>query len=441
MSSSNGNTSKTELALLRIFRRDISLVSRTGLNIKHFSSYPKAWDVFSTLNKDGIPATDSVLRANALSDDLINSIGFLPDKEVISRTVVEELSKKLKMSWAKRESIKVTAGLNSRLESGDIDINTYLSLLDSGIRRIKQQIYNSSLGINLKDSVNQANARIREAITITASKAKIEFPFPTLRRAMPSLRKGNLFTILTDPGIGKTAFLEDMSEYWASLGFNVVYFDNELPEDTREDRRIQRRAGVSQIDLDSPKMLTKDQLESISKASLAIKAWTGNIQYVYCVGWTIEEIIATAEILNDVRPWHNERPVDIVILDYLNRVPVNPEIGVKVSTVVNSYKTFLGKNGFVGGLAAQFDKASMNKGGNNRSLDNAIGTSVIAQVSNIGLVINREKDKDTGEYSLFGKLGLVKANAGKMTVVDVLFNESTMKFREINQNGASNGFL
>jgi len=134
------------------------------------------------------------------------------------------------------------------------------------------------------------------------------------------------------PGVGKTIALENIAEYNAQRGKNVVFYHYELSHQVMLDRRMSRHSGVDY------KELRKGYLGSeVQSATSRMSRWQYRMIYVHCPGWSAEKLVADL-----TRLW-GEGKADLGVIDYLQKMPLPDTKGFNeaslIGQVVETIKT------------------------------------------------------------------------------------------------------
>lgn len=253
-------------------------------------------------------------------------------------------------------------------------------------------------------------------------KPKLQFPWADLNNLMPYLDKGTLIGLAADPGVGKTSFLENCAEKWAKTGRRVGFFHFELSSQMMMDRRMQRMTGIPIRRLQLGANSEADW-QKINQAITEVESWPGNIHYVHCPGWSMAQVCAYAQKLDSIHG------LDVVIVDYLNKVRLVDRSGLTPALSreadIELLKVMLETNGWVGMMAAQFDKIS--RGQKLRSLADVKETSGLEDKANVGIVLRRDKDEE-GNREALTIVSLVKCNAGREGVINLYFRGNKLLF-------------
>lgn len=313
-----------------------------------------------------------------------------------------------------RELIAACSVIVKEAYSANGNLPEVLASAKSSIVGVERLMTGGNPGMDLRRSCDAyfdlLDQRVRDR-----DKPRLEFPWSDLGKFIPQLAPGELVGLAGDSGGGKTAFLECCAEHWARQGWRVAFFHYELSTQTMLDRRIQRATGVP------IKALRSGRLDSeypvIVQALSEMSGWKGDIQYVHCPGWPMSRLLATAQRL------HDAGPLDVVIVDYLQKIPPTSRGGdmntaQMIGADVEDFKTWLESNGVVGMLAAQFDKA--HKHTRARAFSDIRNTGEVEDKINVGIIINLDGDEST--------FNVVKVNAGCTGEVGMYFMGAQLQF-------------
>lgn len=324
-----------------------------------------------------------------------------------------------------RELIDLATGLTKDAYAANGDLPEITAGLRAGLSHIERLMLCGADGLGLRASLDYY-LDLLERREADKDKPKLEFPWSDLANLMPYLDAGTLVSILAEPGAGKTAFMENVAEDWAKVGWRVAFFHLELSTQMMLDRRMQRHSGVPIKRLQLGGQLDGPEYEKILNASNGMLRWPGHIQYIHCPGWSMGKIVATAQKL------HDADGLDVVIVDYFNKVKMVDRNGMNSAQLrgqdIEDFKTALEVNGWVGLMAAQFDKAS--KSQRRKTLADARDTGELEDKSNVGLVIERPRDDDN-QRSDVATVQVVKCNAGQEGSIQMVFRGEKLAFYPI----------
>lgn len=170
--------------------------------------------------------------------------------------------------------------------------------------------------------------------------ALIRVPWDGLDQILGDLVPGFTHVIAAESSIGKTMYLECVTEYNARRGHAVVFYHLELNHQYMIHRQMLRHAAKGSN-------LTMAQLRQgyhgaeVGRAIDAIREWSGNITYVHSPGWSAERIAVDAQRL------YAQGMCDLVVVDYLQKLalPLGKgenaamAIGRQVETLKNMAET------------------------------------------------------------------------------------------------------
>lgn len=152
-----------------------------------------------------------------------------------------------------------------------------------------------------------ADNQLERAVQMADKKPKLTLPWTALSFVKP-LRADTLAVVTAAPAVGKTAFAENLAEFWARRGFAVLYAHFELSHETMLDRRMARWSGESLDVIERGELTARMQ-----QADETILAWPGQVHYLHCAGWSIGQLIAEA------RRYRQAGKCDVLIVDYFNK--------------------------------------------------------------------------------------------------------------------------
>lgn len=326
-----------------------------------------------------------------------------------------------------RDLMQLAASLTKEAYRANGNLPDVMASVRAALADAERLLLNSMDGLDLRQSCD-FYFDLLEHRQATRDAPKLEFPWRDLAPMMPYLDAGTLVGILAEPGVGKTAFMENCAEAWAKGGWRVAFFHLELSDAMMLDRRMQRHSGVAIKRLQLGGQLDGDEYQKIIEVQNKINDWPGNIQYIHCPGWTMGHIVATAQKLQDANG------LDVVIVDYLNKVRFvqRGEMNAAQSRGqdIEDFKTALEINGWVGLMAGQFDKAS--KSARRRTLADARDTGELQDKANVGIIIDRPYEGITGnQRSNSAKVIVDKCNAGQTGTVDMFYKGEKLAFYDV----------
>lgn len=162
---------------------------------------------------------------------------------------------------------------------------------------------------------------------------KVQFPLPKLNEKLPRVMDDDVILLTARSKVGKSSFSTQMAYLNAHNKLNVAYFHFEdpparvgyrraaqmqlyVPQDVRE-QHTGTRFGMPYYKMMSALLTDQEQAYVRYLTTLAIQQAGTYLTYIYASGWTCEKMVAVW------RQLHKQRPFDLVIIDYLNKMTLN----------------------------------------------------------------------------------------------------------------------
>jgi replicative DNA helicase len=356
-----------------------------------FFNKPNAelYEVFLYLDKQGVP-----IDLRTVSEELRQRESSMKDSD-ISRLIngtphaynAEAYAAEVRKARIQRLYIQVGSDLTKAAWGANGNLPEVSANARAGLAEGERLMLTGGDGHSLKGSISNQLDRLERRGAVTDAQ-KLELPWRDFRPYVGYLTGGRMLGLAAESGVGKTAFFENCAEAWAKGGWRVALFHLELSDEEMENRRTQRHTGIAMEKLQFGDELSDREYARIFDASEHIARWSGDIRYIHCPGWTMAQIMATAQKLDDAYG------LDVILLDYLNKISHSDNgWGMTYSQMmgqsIEEFKIGLEVNGWFGAMAAQFDKRS--KGKDNQDLGNILGTSQFEHKTNIGVVLKRPK--------------------------------------------------
>jgi replicative DNA helicase len=286
-------------------------------------------------------------------------------------------------------------------------------------------------GARLEDTLLEyMTLLVRRAAEDPAS--RLVLPWAALKPFVPPLAPGTMIGIIANPGVGKTAFIECCLEKWARLGKRCALFHYELSLPVMLDRRMQRHSAIPIARLRCGIADGSPEWQLVSEVTDRISKWPGEIIYVHCPRWSAAQVAAEATRL------HDEQRLDVIALDYLNKIPVPHANGFNFAQRrgqdIEEFKTVCEQLGVVGLLAAQFDKASKtSRDPTQYGLAGARDTGELLDKSNVGLALGRPCPEYDDENVT--KVVVDKVNDGRTGTAFMYFRGDRLSFTDLHPEG------
>jgi replicative DNA helicase len=361
--------------------------------------------------------------------------GFITDLMLVCPTpyAAESYAEEVIADYIKRLLIDIGSEITKEAYQANGNLNEIIGTGRQKIQAAGGLMTNDKQTLDLKSS-NQFYLDLLDRRAANKDRPKLKLPWPGFSRLMPELGYGDLVSVLAEPGVGKTVFLENCAEAWAQQGWKIAFFHLELNEQTMLDRRMNRLTGKGTQSpvplrlLREPERLEQHHWNKIFEAANEAEKWPGNIHYIHSPGWTANRIISKAVDL------HESHGVDIVIVDYFNKIRTEQMNGANYSQArgmdIETLKVAFEEYNWRGLMAAQFDKNARKPGYNKRGSD-ARDTAELEDKSNVIIVIDRQLDGENNKRITTGQFQVVKCNVGEEGSIPVLLKGDRYRFVEL----------
>lgn len=235
-----------------------------------------------------------------------------------------------------------------------------------------------------------------------------------------------MVAILAAPdGQGKTTYLEQIAEHWASNGHHTVYVHLEDSLEYKLDRRLCRRASVTMDKVESGDF-TPEERERVDSANRDMGLWAEYLHYYHAAGENMTTIVRELEARVA------EGVCNAVVFDYLDKVQASrgqvklfgDQGWERQANDMEQLKSFAEKAKVPVFTATQGNKSMQDGGTQTRRAIQGSGQK--SQKAQLVLILTRDlvgdkglRDKDgrlvaeAGEYSPIAKVRIDKQNIGK----------------------------
>jgi len=190
---------------------------------------------------------------------------------------------------------------------------TLLSELSSRIDALRGETKSERVVVG-EDAAKRSRSELRHRVQQQRDGSIRTYPWPWALWEKHVLHLGDGFVgcIYALDKIGKSAYLENIAEYWTGNGLQVAFIHAENQLSYTQMRRQCRLSGYSFTKIRDG-LLRDDELEEIERAE-SVTPGSKNLHYIYGAGADMETLCA------DVRQLHHEGRCDAVVLDYLQKV-------------------------------------------------------------------------------------------------------------------------
>ena len=394
----------------------------------HIAKHRVIYEAILGLHQDGTPADTVTLTERIERDGNLAAIGGASAlTDFMARTPTsahaEHYAGLVREASLRRALIEEAGQIAKDAWDSGNELQQVLTRSRERITGVERGLVGKDDGLALRASLD-AYLDLLQVRDRDKDKPKLQLPWDDLAHLMPFLSEGTLVAILADPGAGKTAFMETCAERWARLEWKIAFFHLELSAQMMLDRRMQRHTGIPIKRLQLGGQLEPEDYTKIIQATERMNTWKGELRYFHCPGWPMHRIVSTVQRL------HDSDGIDVVILDYLNKVPLADRGGGQNSAQmrgadIEDFKTMLEELGIVGLMAAQFDKSS--KRARRRTLADARDTGELEDKANVGIVIDRPRD-EANVMTDSANVSIVKCNAGMAGTVQMVFKGEHLTF-------------
>lgn len=365
----------------------------------------------SELARKGKPISPITVSEQLLDLDLYEQAGGIDEIEALAvngkepPNVVPELAKQVYDLYLRRKQLDVAKSISDMAYDRQIDADARVSNCQALVRQIEDK----QSEVEVLDPVQAADRYLSILENRVKDTSGLKLPWAVFHPFAKSIPAGSLIALLGNPGAGKTAFLECLSELWARQGRTGILFHNENSTQYMLDRRTVRWANNISYDKLVDGTLEENEWQEVFKAWQSISAWSGKLYLVDAIGWPMSKVTSTIRRL----VWKEK--IDFVVLDYLNKVKFDDRsLGLNTAQMrgqdVEDFKIVVQTYGLTGIIAGQFDKAS--KRANKRYISDSRDTGELEDKAQLGLILDREDDNN---YTMAETVNvrIAKCNFGK----------------------------
>lgn len=255
--------------------------------------------------------------------------------------------------------------------------------------------------------------------------SRFDWPWASWNAKVRPLLAGMVGILAAPDGQGKSMYLEQIAEHWASCGNNVVLVHLEDDREYKLNRRAARHSRVPLEHIEDGR-LTAEELERLNDADHRVAQWADYLHYYHAAG----ESMTT--ILRELESKVAEGVCNAVVFDYLDKV--QPTRGQTSTYGTNTWerqandmeqlKTFAEKHHLPVFTATQGNKSMQSSGQQTRQAIQGSGQK--SQKAQLVMILTRDlvgeqglSDAsgrviaEPGEYSPVAKLRIDKQNRGK----------------------------
>ena len=293
-----------ENTVIGILMLDHDTVVKCELQPEHFfnDTYRRVWAGAQQAYRNGLPYT----TWDAERDGLPMATAIELETGAISFTWLPTYAKAVLDAYAQRQAQLFAARMLELTHQEDFDVEDAREMAGHFATMRNGSDNAITEWETLPEEFNrdlEYYRKLRESNRIP------NFPWATWNSVLGEPEVGMLIFLAAAESTGKTVYAECIAEHWAKQGLRVGFYHHELHARVMRRRRMARHTGIPDEVLRTGK-LTPVQCQQVSDANYALSQWSGGIDYVHAPGWTMDQIIRTAEVQN----------FDAIIIDYVQKV-------------------------------------------------------------------------------------------------------------------------
>lgn len=272
----------------------------------------------------------------------------------------------------------------------------------------------------------------------------LDWPWATWNKLIRPIVPGEVGLFVAGDGMGKTTYLNQIAEHWATCGVQVQVLHAENDKENLADRRTVRWSGVPLAALeDGSATPAQRELVTDIHARIAL-GWGQRLHYQLCAGWTMQQVIAHCD---------RERKqglLDVLVLDYFDKIYHDLDL-IKAyrdeykrdALMMERLKSWAQVNGVPVLTASQMTKFGKKSGATDRS--DMRGSGEKSDKAQLVILLHREKSEsgifapngrklaEPGEYSPEAVIRVDKQNRGKTGSFRQFFDGSRYRILDMDE--------
>lgn len=289
-----------------------------------------------------------------------------------------------------------------------------------------------------KDALRQRVQERQEGVI-----SRFDWPWASWNVKVRPLLPGMVGILAAPDGQGKSTYLEQIAEHWASHGQNTFYVHLEDDLEYKLNRRMARHSQVTLDKIEDGNLSAQEQAR-IEEANERLALWGDYLHYYHAAGDSM------TTILRELESKVSEGLCQAVVFDYLDKVqPTRGQANVYGSNTwerqandMEQLKTFAEKSKVPVFTATQGNKQMQDGGTQTRKAIQGSGQK--SQKAQLVMILTRELVGDEGltdrngkilaepgEYSPVAKIRIDKQNRGKTGDFQQFINGPFFTIRDI----------
>lgn len=273
-------------------------------------------DFYSKVNRDAYEVMQTMYAAGEPIDP-ITVMGKINERGVYDENIEQYLADAMKLTPTAANAaeyariVKETAALRRIKEKASEAIVSGENSAELANALIKICRDNLSGGSGKMRSMLELMNESADTLFNGAEPKKIDTGFQRLDALLMGLRPGNLVILAARPGVGKSAFAQDIAENVAKKGKKIVIYSMEMKGDELSERWIAKTSGV---EMDS---ILKRKFEESE-----IKKISDSFEYLSALPISVcdEANVSPDRVRRDMM---NMDGVEMVIVDYVGLMEAN----------------------------------------------------------------------------------------------------------------------
>jgi replicative DNA helicase len=250
------------------------------------------------------------------------------------------------------------------------------------------------------------------------------------------LHPSDLVILAARPGVGKSALALNLLYNMAFAGRRIALFSLEMSEDQMYERLMAMHTGISTDVLRRKKDLSTAHLSAIADATGVITS-----QIIWIDDTAAIDVL---EAQSKARQLHAQEPLDVIVVDYLQRMSVPAERDNRVQTVGKIVRTLksMARELHVPVVAlSQLTRAVEGRTNHIPTLADLRETGEIEQEADVVLMLYREElyDKETEKQGIT-EVHIAKHRHGPLGVVRLRFDARTTRFQNLERHRTLVGY-
>jgi replicative DNA helicase len=279
---------------------------------------PKNSDIFVAMNEvyksnkpvDIVTVTEQLQKMKKLDD--VGGVGFLSQ---LAESVPTTANVSFYMGIVKEK-----AGLRKLIQIGkemqELGYNAENS--EEAIDKAESMVFGLATEGNKRQGMTKTKDYVYDYFKMLEERSKsgggltgVSTGYSDVDRMTAGLQKSDLIIIAGRPSMGKTAFSLNVAENVCDLGGKVSIFSLEMSKEQLLERMVCSQAKIAGENLRRGS-LSEDDWKAVKQSLGKIKNWDLEIDD--------NPSITVAEIRSKLRKSHAEKPIDLVVIDYLGLI-------------------------------------------------------------------------------------------------------------------------